>query len=268
MKQYTQMSNIQTTSSIATIIQEFDFFLNNFEKIVKEEKPSTDISNTKLYKIKEDLLKFDDLDDKSLSKLLETACKYNSINSLFKHDKCKFNKTDLIKILKGTHDYTADSNEQYNDFFFELSMGSRFIQAFKNESVTIHLNTDCDVIINNDIAIECKYIHSSSKIITNINKAKKQIETRIKDGLAQSGFIAIDLPHVYPHQKVNKFVQYTFNKFLENCEIFKDKIPGNLVKIITDNKHFQNIIQTYISHELEVILYSEIGFDYDLGEKP
>ena len=38
------------------------------------------------------------------------------------------------------------------------------------------MSNNCDLIINNEIAIECKYIHSQSNMIKNIDKAIRQID--------------------------------------------------------------------------------------------
>ncbi|MEY4978673.1 MAG: hypothetical protein RLZZ352_943 [Pseudomonadota bacterium] len=198
---------------------------------------------------------------------MEIVSKYNAINDIF-NGEISYNKKELAKIVEGTPDYTKDSNEQYNDYFFEISMGVRLLSALKDKNAKINLDGICDVIINNEIAIECKYIHSPSNIVKNIQTAKHQIQTRVDDKQANCGFIALDLSHICPREKILEYVNYTLDKFITSYTMLSSKgyINGNIVQHIIDDKNFSKIICSYIMMEVETCLYSELGFSYDLGK--
>lgn len=262
------MSEIRTNHTLEQVRVNFDLLLDNLSKIAKEVRPRTNILNTKLGRIKKDLANIESLNKNELSKTAEIAIKYNAINSIFSRD-VKFNKKDLFKIIEGTSNYEKDSNDNYNDFFFELSMASRFLLALQknNENIKINLAGDCDIILDDTLAIECKYIHSSSNMLKNIQKADSQVSTRVNDGEAKSGFIALDLSHICSRRRIDDFVDFTFNRFVENYEILKKKkrLSGDLLELILNDNNFLKIISNYIMVEVETSLYSEIGLTYKMG---
>ncbi|TYC54630.1 hypothetical protein ETQ85_18335 [Zoogloea oleivorans] len=264
------MSEVQTSHTLESIQFEFDCLIENLSRVLKEIKPRTNILNTKLGAIKKDLANLDGLDGESLAKITEIAIKYNAINNIFLH-KVDYNKHDLAKIIEGKSNYAQDSDESYNDHFFELSMGVRFLLALKekNPNTKISLDGVCDVIVNDTIAIECKYIHSPSGLVKNVRKAKKQIEERVSKSQAKFGFIALDLSHICPRENIKEFANYTFGKFAANYETLESKgrIKDDILKEILNNNYFYKILSSYISAEIETSLYSELGFSYDLGQK-
>lgn len=261
------MSEVKTSYNIDAVKQDFDRLLENLSNIIKEVRPRTNILSTKLGKIKKDLSDLKNLDNDSLAKITEIVTKYNSINNIFIHN-ITYDKNDLIKIIEGKSDCDQDSNEGYNDYFFELSMGIRLLLSLKDHDSKINLNGVCDVIIDDSIAIECKYIHSPSNIIKNIQKAKRQIDKRIADNQAKIGFIALDLSHICPKEKFKEFSNYTLSKFIESYETLKskDRIEGRILENILNDKNFYKIISSYIMMEVETTLYSELSFSYDLGK--
>lgn len=267
-KKWAFMSEVKRSYIPKNIQTEFDLLLNNLDKVYKEIRPKSNILNTKLGKIKKDLLNIENLDKNSLAKLCEIVVKYNSINYIFNNN-IEYNKKDLVKIIEGKSNYIQDSDEVYNNYFFELSMGVRFLLAFKKLNLKINLDTVCDVLIDDNIAIECKYIHSSSNLVKNIRAAKKQIEKRITDGEAENGFISLDLSHIFPKEKVQEFASYTFDKFIKNYERLRKKrrIEGDILQQIINDTNFSKIINSYILRELETSLYEELGFSYDMGDK-
>lgn len=262
------MAEVKTSHNIEVAQADFDRLLENLAKILKEVRPRANILNTKLGKVRKDLSNIDKLDNDSLAKVTEITVKYNAINNLFLHN-VDYSKKDLAKIIEGKSNYEQDSNEGYNDYFFELSMGVRFLLAFKNKDANTKINLDgvCDVIVNDSIAIECKYIHSASNLVKNIQKAKNQIEQRVSDGQAKLGFIALDLSNICPRERVKEFANYTLNRFIENYEILKSKghIQGDILEQILKDNNFYKIISNYIMVEVETSLYSELGFSYEMG---
>lgn len=260
------MNGVKTSHGLEGAKAGFEKLLNNLSNVLADVRPRTNILNTKLGNLKNDLSNIENLDSHSLSKVAELVVKYNAINSLFESN-IQYDKDDLIKIIEGKADYLTDSNEKYNDFIFELITGVRFFKAFKGKAVKVDLNGACDVIIDDKIAIECKYIHSIKRLNENISKAKKQIERRVNDKQAEFGFVALDLSHVYDYKKVQGFANYTFEQFVRNYEILKEKkrIEGDILELIVNDNNFNKIISCYMMSEVETSLYSEIGFSYDLG---
>jgi len=260
------MSDVTSIHDLSQVKREFDILLANLAKVLKEVRPRTNILNTKLGKIKKDLENIEHLEKNEAAKVSEIVIKFNTINDIFKNN-IEVNKKELVKIIEGKHDYKLDSNEGYNDSFFELSMALRFLLASKEARPRINLDGECDVIVNDKIAIECKYIHSLSNIVKNIKKANNQIDKRIQNGQAKIGFIALDLSHICPRDKVQEFAKYTFNRFLENYQYLekKRKISGDILDQILVDNNFKKIISSYIMTEIETALYGELGFSYDMG---
>jgi len=260
------VSVVQSSHSIDVLKKEFDELLEYLASLLKKENSNTNILNTKLGSIRKDLDDFENLSSYDQTKLVEIVIKYNQVNHIFNND-IDFNAKDLLKIIKGKHEYNLDSNAQYNDFIFEISMATRFLLSTQSNA-HINLDGDCDVIVDN-MAIECKYIHSRKNLMKNISKAKEQIEKRVRDEQAKFGLIALDLTHICPIDKINAFVKSTFNLFAPNHEkiILKQRMDKGVVESVIDDKNFSKIIQSYVMHEVETALYSELKFDYDMGER-
>ncbi|MDN4057831.1 hypothetical protein QPK31_06260 [Massilia sp. YIM B02769] len=259
------MNAVKKIHDVEKVREDFEKLIENLSKVLKEERPRTNILSTKLWQIKKELSNFDNLDRHALAKLVEIVVKYNTINNLFSSN-IDYNKKDLIKIIEGTSNYIEDTNDTYNDHFFELSMGIRFSLAFQNQNAKINLASICDIIIDDKIAVECKYIHSLSNIMKNIKKAREQIDTRISNNQAQIGFIALDLSNVCARDRISEFADYTFKKFIENYEILESKghLKGDLADRILRDRNFTAIVANYATLELETALHSELGFSYKM----
>ncbi|QBR00882.1 hypothetical protein [Paraburkholderia pallida] len=262
------MSEVRTNHDIEDVKIAFELLLDNFSKLSEKVRPRTKISSTKLGKIKKDLNNLNNLKKETLAKIIEITTKYNSINEIFSRD-VDYNELDLFKLLEGTANPETESNEKYNDFFFEFSMACRFLRALQkgNEKVKINLAGECDIIVDEVLAVECKYIHSQSGIVENISKADSQIATRIANGQAKFGFVAVDLSNLIPRKKIEDFVEFTLHKFVESYAKLEAKklISGNLVEHILLDKNFSKIVGLYSTFEIESILHEELGFSYKFG---
>ncbi len=110
---------------------------------------------------------------------------------------CKFNhhiKNHLKELIKREVN-KKDEDQTYQNRLFEFSMASRFLENVN--SYNVDLSTDCDIIIDKDIAIECKYVHGENKLEDNIKKARRQLYKRITDDkIAKRGIIAVDLSNL------------------------------------------------------------------------
>lgn len=258
-----KMNQISTEFTFENLIDSYNQLLTNIQLFLEKDQKKLQISSTKLGAYKKKLEKILDLEDQEIADLIGIINKYLQLNFFLQDDvsNIKFNKEDFIKAINGQH-ILQDTDETYNNFFFELSLGSRFIKRYK-KSIQIDLSSTCDIIIDNKIAIECKYIHSQQKISENVSYAIKQINKRIEEGLAEFGVIAIDLSHVIDKNKIRKFAKKIFNNFLENYKVLADQgcfshdlQKEGLVSALLKDKKFIAIIQSYITHEMEVIFYS------------
>lgn len=264
------MSEVRKSYSIESVKNEFNLLLDNLSILVEQVRPRTRISSTKLGRVKKDLDNLLNLQNEEIAKTIEIATKYNSINQIFSKN-VDYNKLDLFKIIEGSTSTETESNEKYNDFFFEFSMASRFLQALQksNEKVQINLAGDCDIIVDEKLAIECKYIHSQAGIVANVNKADEQVAKRVAKGQASCGFIALDLSNLVPRGKISNFIDFTLSKFLESYTRLETKQPihRNLLERILSDRNFLKIIGNYFSFEVETILYEELGFSHEMGDR-
>lgn len=264
------MSEVRKSYSIESVKTEFDLLLDNLSKLAKEVRPRTRISSTKLGRVKKDLNNLLDLDNEEIAKTIEIATKYNSINQIFSLN-VEYDKLDLFKIIEGSTSPEMEGNEKYNDFFFEFSMAARFLKAIQknNEKVKINLAGDCDIIVDETLAIECKYIHSQAGIVANVDKADEQVAKRIANGQANCGFVAVDLSNLIPREKINNFINFTLSNFLESYARLEVKQPirRNLLERVLSDRNFSKIIGNYFSFEVETILYEELGFSYEMGDR-
>lgn len=259
------MSFVGSTHGIERLRSEFEELIGNLDLVLKKIRPNTNILNTKIGAIKDDLDNFERLNRYEQAKLFEIAIKYVQVNNIF-NGNVDFNEKELIKIIEGKHDYSSDSDATYNDYIFEISMATRFLLSSNNHA-EINIGDICDIIIDSKMAVECKYIHSRKNMRKNIGKARKQIERRVVDGQADRGFMALDLSHLMPLDKINDFLQITFKLFASNHEtiLSKQRLDKSVLKSVVDDRNFSKIIQSYMMHELESVLYSELGFNYDFG---
>ena len=261
------MSEIKTSHNLDDLKHDFEEVLIQIAKVLKIVRPRTRIENTKLWKLKRDLNGLDGLGNESIAKAIELVTKYAALKPIFSEE-IIVDKKHLYRLVEGIHDYELDSDDKYNDKFFELSMGVRFFQAARGKA-KINLAGECDVVVNNEIAIECKYIHSLSSLIKNIEKADKQIIQRVSDEQAVFGFIAIDLSHVIPREVINRFAGVVFNEFTESYRSMSMsgiRLRGNLIDHIMSDKNFYKIISNYIMHKAESVLHTEANLEPLISE--
>ena len=264
------MSNVESRPSIEYMLLQYDILCKNFEGIIEKYNLNTTIEKTKLgfYKRKIKELGYKAPNDESL-KLFYIINKLISLNILF--NPCidiELDYRDLLNILKGSNSFD-DTDERYNDKFFELDMAIRFLKKFLElnleDSFLINLKTDCDIIIGNKTAIECKYIHSKKRLIEHVNKAIKQIDNRVADGLAERGIIAIDLSHIIDINTFDTVAQKVFTEFYamnENLSknSFVSNSIGNDILISTlENTNFREIVQSYHTAYLEQAFYENLN---------
>lgn len=246
------MSSVNHHYEVEEVIKKFDVLLENLNLILLEEGAKININKTKLAKYKKDLQRISELDQVSVANLMRIVTKYISLNELFNPEsKIKYNRRDLVKIIKGQSVF-EDGDESYNDTFFELSMGIRIALASDREA-EVDLSGICDIIIDKDVAVECKYIHSENRIYDNIDKAIKQIDKRVVDNLATCGVVALDFSNLLK-SKIQNFSQNLFFIFCENySRIVEDK--STILDSVLRDKNFSKIVTHYIAHEMEIVFH-------------
>jgi hypothetical protein len=255
-----------STHSMDSVKGDFQLLLDNLDGVLKRNRPRTKILSTRLGKLKKELESFHDRDRASQAKIADMVMKYNFINKLF-GSKIEYKEEELVKVIEGSFDFSEDSNERYNDTIFELSMGIRFLLSQSGDNHRINLSGTCDVVINDSIAIECKYIHSAANMLKNIKKANEQIDQRVANKEAKCGFIALDLSNIFPRDKVLTFAERTFNRFARNYEYLQNlgrEFAGPLDGALKD-KNLHNIISSAIMHEVETTFHSEVREPYGMG---
>ncbi|WP_072681283.1 hypothetical protein [Arcobacter sp. LA11] len=247
------MSFVKNNKGLEGLIDEYSKLLENFENIIKEKRPRSTIYNTKLGKYLKELNNISSMKNENIAKLIGIVNKYNSINHLFNDNKnIYFKNSDILKIIEGQFTFD-ETNDKSNDTLFELAMAVRFSLSKKIKSSQINMQTNCDIIVDDHIAVECKYIHSSLRINENIKKAIKQVNVRIKNNEAKYGLIALDLTHICQDDEIYKNVYFIFNMFLENHKKLNRKFSDtDILNSVISDENFVRVIHSYISHVLEI----------------
>lgn len=252
------MSLVVSKIKLEDVHDEFESLLDNIQELLIESGSKTKISSTKLGVYKKMLKDTEQIGPEEFANLIAIINRYKELNIFFEHqNNIIFDNKDLIKTIEGKA-LLDDSQEEFNNTFFELSMAIRFSKAFDKDLCKIDLTTICDLIINERVAIECKYIHGKNRLEENIKKAIEQINSRVENGLAEFGIIALDISNLIDKEKVRKFSQEIFQEFVYSIEkleknsfcseiIKKDGVYGSVI----NNSNFRNIIKSFSAHCLE-----------------
>ncbi|MNL18335.1 hypothetical protein D3C87_1394770 [compost metagenome] len=232
--------------------------IENFRALIAEAKPGAAIERTKLWKYKKALQNLNELSDSELASLLGLVSKYCAMNQVFnEHSGIIIPDHKLLELLEGRH-VIHDEAEDYNGTFFELSIAVRFAQRLGAAAV-IDMTTDCDVILDGEFAVECKYLHSTKKFRSNISDAMAQLDGRIDNGFAKFGVVALDLSNLIDSAKIQNFGQSVFDSFAASYEEMASSrgyIAGSLSRdgigqSVLSDRSFAKIISSFISHLAE-----------------
>lgn len=259
------MSLVVSNIRLEDLYFEFESLLDNLQELLIQSGSKTRISSTKFGIYKKTLQDIDKMGSSDFSNLIAIMNRYKELNIFFKNsNNIIFNKKDLIKIIEGKA-LIDDSKEEFNNIFFELSMAIRFSKAFNKDFFKIDLTSICDLIINDSIAVECKYIHGENRLEENIKKAIQQINSRVENGLAKFGIIALDISNLIDKEKVGKFSEEIFKEFVLSIEkLEKTSFVSDVIKedgiysSVINNSNFRNIIKSFSSHCLEQKIYESL----------
>lgn len=259
------MSLVVSNVNLENVYSDFESLLNNLQDLLVESGYKTRISSTKFGIYKKMIQDRNQIDARDFSNLIAIVNRYNELNILFKKsNNIIFDNRELMKIIEGKA-LVDDSKEEFNNIFFELSMAIRFSKAFDNDFFKIDLTSICDLIINDSVAIECKYIHGKNRLEENIKKAIQQINARVENGLAKFGIIALDISNLIDKEKVRKFSEEIFQEFVISIEkLEKNSFVSEMIKeegiysSVINNSNFGNIIQSFSAHCLEQKFYESL----------
>ncbi len=252
------MTVVNKTTDLNELINDFDVLIENFRSLIAKAKSGAAVEKTKLWKYKKALQNLDELGDSELASLLGLVSKYCAMNQVFsEHSRITIPDDKLLELLDGRH-VIHDEAENYNGTFFELSMAVRFAQRLGVAAV-IDMTTDCDVILNGEFAVECKYLHSVKKFRSNISDGMTQLDDRIDKGFANVGVVALDLSNLIDHEKIQTFGQSVFDSFAASYEkmvksrgyIARDLSSDGVVKSVLQDRNFAKIMGSFISHQAE-----------------
>lgn len=259
------MSLKRTVHNLQSINSELDRLISNLENALKNIRPRTNVRNTRIGKIRQDLEKISGLETPKITKLLEVAIKLNQINFIFDNG-IKFKNEDIIRLIEGKYDLSNDDSVTSHDYLFEFITGVRFAIAHEG-SHEVSLSGGGDVRIGQDFAVECKNIRSLNSLVKNIDHGRRQIDERVANAEVTFGFIALDLSNIFPTEKAQRFIQQTYEIFYSNHAKLKEaqRSDRDIIDTVIDDKNFQKIIHSYIMHEAEAALYSALKLTYDMG---
>lgn len=266
------MSFVTSIHNIDKIKSDFDEVCDFLQEMLNEINKKISIKQTKLHKYKEII---NNIDDKNINiieyfKTIQIVQRYNNVVLTIKSniDLFDIDKSKFINIIDGTSDIN-DFKDKSNHLLFELEMAVRFFLSSKKNNMPSKINlsedSDCDIIVDNVIAIECKYIESKKSIEKNIKKAISQIEKRISNNQAKFGIIALDLRNVIDIEKIDNFSNELFNHFyqiiseLKNNPAMSKIIVGEVSANVILNNDFKNIVSSYFHSHLEYSFYKSIN---------
>ena len=239
----------------------FTALLEKLQEFLKQSGSNLVVRSTKLGGYERKLRDIGLLGARDAAGLTEIMSRYNQLDAIFLEDsKVKFKAGDLHSILEG-QTVLHDLKEDYNDIFFELSMAVRCAASFPGIA-TIDMTSICDVIVDEKIAIECKYLHGKKGLRDNVAKGLAQLDQRVDAGLAKAGFVAIDVSALLDKDKIWEFAQGVFDCFLSSneklCKIGRLEQDEILVQIASDS-NFQSIITGFVAHQAEFVFWSNFG---------
>ncbi|MDX2123380.1 MAG: hypothetical protein SFX46_00955 [Aeromonas hydrophila] len=245
---------VAITKNVDDVIDKYNILLDKLQSLINSSGKKTNIYNTKLGEYKRNFEKLEELNDADLANLAGKINDYNFIYEIFDNENIQYNKSELLKIIEGQHD---DYQHRSNDILFEFSMAVRFAISTKNIA-KINLDTECDVIVNESAAIECKCLHNEARINDNVRKAINQINKRIADGQAKYGLVALDLSNVAVSESDKKVIYDLFYKFADDFQKITNS-GASVCRMVIQNNNFASILRAFLSHCIEAKFYQNLS---------
>lgn len=267
------MKFTQSHHTIEDVIEDFEALMSHMQKLINNSGKATLIKNTKLGEMHDQLVNIKNLNSDHAAALALIISVYNQINRLFDGSlDISFKDHEVLDLVTGRLALEGP-NDKSSDRLFELGMAIRFARGSIG-SFAVSLETDCDIIINNRLAIECKNLQSAKKVKQRVRYASDQLERRFEEGLATHGFIAVDVSALIDRNKFRQFADGVFECFegtytaMSSAGSFAPTIRENgILSSIKSDANYQKIITSYIAHQAEFALHSNLG-DFRLEHLP
>lgn len=207
-------TNSYTQEDVLRIIDE----LENILSFMADELKLTAVRNSKLQKWKDISLENNVSPTEKIPYVYQIHRYVRALRIIKKHYKNIKTET-LKKIYKGTID---DFTHESENFLFELEMASRLLcsKLYQEKNFSINLKERTDIIINNEIFVECKRIKSIKSFENNIRDANNQLE-KLKKG--EFGIIALDISNLLKEEyfgKIKEHEECINNIFDENIQLY------------------------------------------------
>lgn len=247
------MSFSENTYNPETLKQRFKILYDKLSELCGK-----DLSKTKLGQYQKELNALENEIKEENLWLINIIIRYVGLLPILYNAKIK--QETIKKIIKGAFQYTDD--EDFNNYFFELEMANRFIT---DNPINIDLMSNNDIIIDEKICIECKYIHSARNLSNNVEKAVEQIQK----SKSKIGIISLDITNILPLGKIKQFNKDILGNFIKDYQDLLSKenqLKHNLELtnenisdfVMSKNNHFKNIIMSYFQSTLESVFWSNI----------
>ncbi|WP_434312354.1 hypothetical protein [Haemophilus influenzae] len=253
------MNDIVNEIPLKDILEDINNLINKIEELGLEKK----IKNTKVYKwlssLENEFNKNYEDDIKRLIKLN----KYRRVLNFIIENSSNIKPITIKEIISGSELILDDSDKSEN-YLFEIDIADRILKIMGRGNKLVDLNSNTDIIFDNEIFVECKKIHRENSFKDNLKKANKQIQNA-KLNLDQKAFIALELTNVFNKNDVielsNKISEYFRVKYkeLENSENY------------IHDSNFRKIVQSLFNSKLEFLFQNMIkefyrknkGFKFD-----
>jgi hypothetical protein len=267
------MKFTQSHHTIKDVIENFETLMSHMQKLINNSGQTKLIKNTKLGEMHNQLVNIKNLTDDQAAALALTISNYNQVNRIFDGSlDISFKDHEVLDLITGQLTLEGP-NDKSSDRLFELGMAIRFARGSMG-TFTVNLETECDIIINDKLAIECKNLQSAKKVKSRVKYASDQLERRFDEGLATYGFIAVDVSALIDRNKFKQFASSAFECFEKTYTVmasagsFAPTIRENgILSSIESDKNFQKIITSYLAHQAEFALHSNLG-DFRLEHLP
>lgn len=170
-------------------------------------------------------------------------------------------KLKLKKLIKRNSKLLLhqDSEQEYNRELFEFSMAARFSKIISNDKTVrkINISDICDVIIDDEIGVECKYVTSKNKIKERLLDGISQINKRIINNSLKYGLVALDLSNILNNIDGINGLMDIKKKFNNKEEMLK-----------TISKQYQKMITHLMREEIKRYIIETWNGNNDINIKP
>ncbi|MDU7785017.1 MAG: hypothetical protein E7J79_01685 [Aggregatibacter aphrophilus] len=233
---------IVNSSNLSSLLQDAEKLVSELEGISVFEN----IKKSKFYLWLKKVKNRKNQDAKQLIPVFSKLYHYNRILEFVRDNIISIKEDTISHLISGPYNILDDSHQSEN-YFFEIDMASRF-----PDGCSKNLLSPTDIVINDNLFIECKKLHSYKKFEKNIKDANNQISNLKRDIKA---FIALDFTDIF---KSNEYLEL----LAPIISFFKKyHLELNGANFI-ENPNFRNVAMTLLSSALE-FKFNELLIDFE-----